>query len=157
VLRPRRLLVALGLAASAAGLTSCAATVSMEPAEHANDPLCATVTVALPSNVAGEQRRWTDAQATGAWGSPASVLLTCGVTPPGPTTDTCVTVGGVDWVVDDSRAPKYLVTTYGRTPAVQVYLDNDDVSSNEVLQAISPLVEKLPKDAECTSPQAPPK
>lgn len=149
--RHRRLLAALALVFAAAGLSSCAGTVSMQPAADANDPLCATVMVGLPSNVSGEQRRWTDAQSTGAWGSPAAVLLTCGVTPPGPTTATCVTIDGVDWIVDEADAPKYRVTTYGRTPAVELYIDNETVSSNSALQAISPLVAALPKDAECTA------
>ena len=124
-----------------------------EPAKSANDPLCADVSVRLPDTVAGLQRRWTDAQATGAWGDPAAVLLTCGVTPPGPTTLRCQSVGGVDWIIDETRAPKYLFTTYGRTPAVEVYLDYDVVSGGEALQALSPILEQLPKDAECVAPE----
>ena len=124
----------------------------MEPAKGSNDALCADVSVRLPSTVAGLQRRWTDAQATGAWGDPAAVLLTCGVTPPGPTTLTCRSVGAVDWIIDETDAPKYLFTTYGRIPAVQVYLDYDVVSGGEVLQALSPILEQLQKTAECVSP-----
>lgn len=122
----------------------------MSPAPDANDPLCADVTVRLPDSVDGEQRRWTDAQATGAWGDPASVLLACGVTPPGPSTLPCQTVSGVDWIIDDSDAPNYRFTTYGRTPAVEVYLDYDVVSGNEALQAVSNAVASLPVDAQCT-------
>lgn len=135
----------------AAALTGCAGTVSMQPAESANEPLCADVTARLPATVAGLERRWTDAQATGAWGDPAAVLLTCGVTPPGPTTLVCQEVGGVDWIIDDSAAPKYRFTTYGRTPAVQVYLDYDLVSGGAALQALSPILEQLPENAECVS------
>jgi hypothetical protein len=134
-------------------LTGCAATVSMEPAKSSNDPHCADVTARLPDTVAGLPRRWTDAQATGAWGDPAAVLLTCGVPPPGPTTLRCQSVGGVDWIIDESRAPEYLFTTYGRTPAVEVYLDYDVVSGGEALQALSPILEQLPKDAECVAPE----
>ena len=72
-------------------LTGCTSTVSLEPAPDANDPACAEVTVRLPDDLAGQSRRWTDAQATGAWGEPAAVLLTCGVEPPGPTTLPCQT------------------------------------------------------------------
>lgn len=145
-LRSLALLLAVGVA-----LTGCAGTVSMQPAESANDPLCADVSARLPGTVAGLDRRWTDAQATGAWGDPAAVLLTCGVTPPGPTTLPCQEVGAVDWIIDESDAPMYRFTTYGRTPAVEVYLDYDVVSGGEALQALSPILEQLPKDAECVA------
>ena len=127
----------------------------MEAAPDANDPACAEISVRLPGSLAGEPRRWTDAQATGAWGDPATILLTCGVTPPGPTTLRCETVAGVDWVIDESDAPRFRVTTYGRTPAVELYLDTElgedgtGVSSRDVLDAISPIVAALPADGQC--------
>lgn len=130
--------------AAAAGLAGCSATVSMQPAEGSNDPACADVSVFLPGTLAGEPRRWTDAQATGAWGDPASVLFTCGVEPLGPTTLPCQTVNGVDWVIDETDAPKYRVTSFGREPAVEVYLDNDVVASAEVLDGLSTIVSRLP-------------
>ena len=46
----------------------------------------------------------------------------------------------MDWIIDDAEAPRYRVTTYGRTPAVEVYLDNDVVSSAEVLDTLSQIV-----------------
>lgn len=122
---------------AAAGLSGCTTTVDLDPAADANDPACAEVSVRLPDTVAGEPRRWTDAQATAAWGEPSAVLLRCGVESPGPTEARCITIGGVDWIVDESRAPKYLVTTYGRTPAVEVFIDNKAVSSNDVLDSLS--------------------
>jgi len=123
----------------------------MDPGPGANDPACADVTVRLPAQLDGQPRRWTDAQATGAWGDPAVVLLTCGVTPPGPTTLPCRTVGAVDWIIDDSSAPDYRVTSFGRTPAVELYLDNEEVSSADVLDRISILVSQLPSDgSSCT-------
>ncbi|MEV4688580.1 DUF3515 family protein [Microbacterium sp. LWH3-1.2] len=149
-------LVAFGLTMVAAvGLTGCTTTVDLDPAEAANDPLCAQITSSLPGMVSGQPRRWTDAQATGAWGEPAKVLLTCGLEPPGPTTLRCETVAGVDWIIDDSDAPRFLVTTFGRTPAVEIYLDTtaddngDGVSSRDVLDALSPIVSVLPVDGQC--------
>ncbi|WP_254775102.1 DUF3515 family protein [Microbacterium hydrocarbonoxydans] len=62
-------------------LTSCAPTVHLEPAANANDPLCAEVTVRLPDSIGDQARVWTDAQATAGWGTPSSVLLTCGLEP----------------------------------------------------------------------------
>ena len=116
----------------------------MQPAPYANDPACADVSVYLPGTLAGEPRRWTDAQATGAWGEPASVLFTCGVESPGPSTLPCQTVNGVDWIIDESDAPEYRVTSFGREPAVEVYLDNDVVASAEVLEDLSAIVSRLP-------------
>ncbi|MEU1970674.1 DUF3515 family protein [Microbacterium sp. NPDC019599] len=136
-------------------LAGCSTTVSMQPAALANDPRCADVIVRLPDAVDGQERRWTDAQATGAWGDPTAVLLTCGLEPPGPSTLRCITVGGVDWLVDESEAPNYRLTTYGRTPAVELYVDNEVVSPNEALDDVRQAVSQLPKDAECTAPEAP--
>jgi hypothetical protein len=132
-------------------LAGCASTVSLTPAAASNDPACAEVIVRLPAQVDGQSRRWTDAQATGAWGDPASVLLTCGVAPPGPTETKCITIGSVDWIVDETEAPRYRVTTYGRTPAVQVFIDNEVVSANDVLSALALSVANLPVDGQCTS------
>ncbi|GAA5199019.1 DUF3515 family protein [Microbacterium jejuense] len=128
-------LAAAGLTVVATiGLAGCSTTVDMVPAEGANDPACAEVSVRLPGSVDGQSRIWTDAQATGAWGNDGSaILLRCGVAAPGPTEAKCITLGGVDWVVDESQAPKYLVTTYGREPAVEVFIDNETVSPNEAL------------------------
>lgn len=151
-------LAAFGLTLVAAvGLTGCTTTVDLDPAEAANDPLCAEVTSNLPGTVSGQARLWTDAQATGAWGEPgdSKVLLTCGVEPPGPTTLPCQDVAGVDWIIDDSDAPRFRVTTFGRTPAVEIYLDTtadengDGVSSRDVLDALSPIVSVLPVDGQC--------
>jgi len=153
--RLARPLAALLLLAAASGAAGCASTVSMSPAPSANVPGCAEVMVRLPDILSGQDRRWTDAQSTAAWGDPATVLLTCGVQPPGPTTLRCETVSGVDWVIDESEAPTYRVTTFGRTPAVEVYLTTENserlqgVSSREVLDALSPTVSQLPVDGAC--------
>ncbi|MCU1507361.1 MAG: hypothetical protein QOG18_102 [Microbacteriaceae bacterium] len=105
-------------------LSACAPTVALTPAADATNADCANVIVHLPQSVAGKAIRQTDAQATSAWGDPAAIILRCGVTPPGPTTDICYTVKGIDWVIDSSKQPVYTFTTYGRDPAVQVVVDS---------------------------------
>ncbi len=124
----------------------------MTPAKGANDPACAAVIVRLPDTVDGQQRRWTDAQATGAWGDEkTTVLLTCGVETPGPSSLPCQSAGGVDWLIDDSEAPNYRFTTYGRAPALEVYLDYDVVSGSAVLDNLSGAVQQLPTTGDhCT-------
>lgn len=124
----------------------------MDAAQDANDPACADVIVRLPQTLDTLERRETNAQATGAWGDPASVLLYCGIEPSGPTTLSCVNVKGVDWIMDDSRAPMYRFEAYGRSPGLEVILNGDDkVSSTNVLAELSPSVSQLPQERECTS------
>lgn len=153
--RSPRALALVAAAALVTGLTACTTTVSMEPAQLANDPACAEVISRLPQTIAGQEKRWTDAQATGAWGSPASVLLTCGLEEPGPSTLPCRDFEGVDWLVDESQAAdeRYTLTTFGRSPALQVFIDYAEVSSADVAQALGPLVrDYLPATgAECTA------
>jgi hypothetical protein len=122
----------------------------MTTADDANNPDCASVTVRLPDTVAELKKRETNAQATGAWGTPASVLLTCGVEVPGPTTLPCVSVNDVDWIEDDSQAPLYRYTTYGRTPAVEVVIDSGVVSGTTTLVDLGASVSVLPSTAKCT-------
>jgi len=131
-------------------LTGCAGAVPMTPAEDANNPACASVIVRLPDLVAEKPKRETNAQATGAWGTPASVLLTCGVTVPGPTTLPCVEVNGIDWIEDDADAPLYRYTTFGRTPAVEVAIDSNAVSGTTVLVDLGNAVSYLPQTGKCT-------
>ena len=137
--------------ASAALLAGCSQAVPFDPAPEASDPDCAAVVVRLPDTVAGVAERETNAQGTGAWGQPASVLLRCGVEPPGPTTDRCVSVDGVDWIIDESDAPTYLFTTYGRTPAVEVIVDNDVVSGTTAITDLSGAVGAIPPEGGCVA------
>ncbi|MEI5583119.1 MULTISPECIES: DUF3515 family protein [unclassified Agromyces] len=153
--RPRRTLPRLVAAVSVAVvavplLASCARPVPFEAAADAADPDCAAVVVRLPDVVAGQEARETDAQGTGAWGTPASVLLRCGVEPPGPTTLRCVSVDEVDWIIDESDAPRYRFTTYGRTPAVEVVVDNDVVAGTTAIADVSAAVAVIEADGGCT-------
>ena len=107
----------------AVGLGGCASTVPMKPAEDAANPACAGIVLRLPEIVADLPIRETNAQGTGAWGSPAQVLLRCGVPYAGPTDDVCVTFNDVDWTVDDSDPRWVEATTFGRDPITEVVID----------------------------------
>lgn len=135
--------------AAATLLTGCAGPVALEPAADATNPSCADVIVRLPETVADAPRRETDSQATGAWGSPASVLLRCGVEPYGPTTLPCDNVNGVDWIRDDSQAPSYTFTTYGRVPAIQIVVDSNAVSGTSALVDLGTAVSSVPQTTAC--------
>ena len=68
---------------------------------------------------------------------------------PGPTTDVCVNVNGVDWVATETDGTAVL-TTYGRDPAVQVTVPSDDRSGTDaVLAALSSIVTRVPQAREC--------
>lgn len=150
----RRVLVATLAPALLLGLGACARAVPMTPAEDATNPLCADVIVRLRTVPAidNHDRRTTDAQATGAWGNPAAVLLRCGIPVPGPSTLQCATVKGIDWLRDDSGAPNYVFTTYGRDPAVEVIVNGNEASGTEALIALSNAVGSIPATRACTNP-----
>jgi hypothetical protein len=125
ILKSRSILraFAAGLVATAL-LTGCSATVNLEAAPLANNPACAEITVRLPDAIGDQTKRVTNAQATGAWGEPSSVILRCGLEPVAVSTLTCVTAGEVDWLVDDSQAPSYRFITFGRSPATEVIVSS---------------------------------
>lgn len=141
------------LVAAAVGLTAltgCTGSVTLDPAPDAANPECAEVIVRLPDTIDNDkQYRTTDAQGTGAWGDPAAVLLRCGVPVPGPTTLPCVTVRDVDWIRDDTDAPIFVFTTYGRDPAVEVIVDSEAASGTNALTNLANSVGVLPKYTEC--------
>lgn len=148
--RATRLLLGAIIGVSTLALAGCAGIVPMQPAVDANNPACAPVIVRLPERVADQKKRETNAQATGAWGEPATILLHCGVEVPGPTTLPCVEVNGIDWIEDDSQKPTYRYTTFGRSPAVEVVLDSEKVSGTTTLVDLAGAVEKIPATNRCT-------
>ena len=122
-------------------LTGCSPIVALDPAAHANDPACADVIVRLPQTVQNLQRRETNAQATGAWGDPAQVLLRCGVTVPTVSDLPCVQIDNdVYWLRDDSNAPNYVFTSYGRSPAVAVVVDQRKLAPGLVLSDLDSVI-----------------
>ncbi len=113
-------------------LTGCSPIVALKPAPDANNPDCASVIVRLPEQVGGLAQRQTDAQATGAWGEPDAVVLTCGVPVPEASELPCIDKG-VFWLRDDSRDGYWLFTSFGRDPAVDVVVDRDIASGPGVV------------------------
>lgn len=132
------------------GLAGCAQTVPMEAADGANDPACADVIVRLPDTVAELDRRTTNAQSTGAWGDPVGVELRCGVPTSGPTTEMCVSVKGVDWIIDESEAPLYRFEAYGRTPGLEVFVNSEIASGTLVATDLTNVAQMLPQTRQCT-------
>ncbi len=142
----------LTVAAIGALLAGCSPIVALKPAPHANDTACADVIVRLPQTVQNLSRRETNAQATGAWGDPAQVLLRCGVTVPSASDLPCVSVDGQDWLRDGANAPTYVFTSYGRTPAIAVVVDQSKLTPGLVLSDLSSVVAfTKPNGRQCLS------
>lgn len=81
----------------------------------------------------GFDRVWTDSQGTIAWGTdPTAIILSCGVEELGASTFPCETIGGVDWVIDNSDPKFYRMTTFGRTPAAQVFINLDALREQQM-------------------------
>lgn len=144
---------AAGLAAAAL-LSGCSASVVTSPAPKAADPACANAMLKTPDSLAGGERRTTTSQGTTAYGDPATVVVSCGVETPAPTTDKCLSVDGVDWVVREARGSgtpshTWTATTYGREPAIQVVMDADRVPSSDVLPGLSTAAGELPQKRRC--------
>ena len=104
--------------------------------------------LALPDAIGDAKLRKTNAQATAAWGDPSAVILRCGVNVPGPTTDRCVSVNDVDWVIKEGN-PVWTLTTFGREPATEILMDPDKISSATVLADLSSAAQKIKATRKC--------
>jgi hypothetical protein len=111
----------LGLTLTTVLLAGCSSAVKVVPFDGADDaPVCREVADAWPASVAGLERRETAVESgtVAAWGDPA-IIARCGAPVPGPTTEQCLDIDGVDWVAVPLRdGVEY--TTYGRVPAIEV-------------------------------------
>lgn len=136
------------LLAGSMALTACSPVVDVTAAQDAANPACAPMMVALPDKLGDAGLRKTNSQATAAWGDPSQVILRCGVNVPGPTTDRCVTVNDVDWVIREGD-PAWTLTTYGREPATEVLFDPNTISSATVLADLSAAAAKIPATRNC--------
>lgn len=142
-------------------LAGCAARVPVEAAPFADDPACAEVVLALPDELGDLPRLRTTSQASLAWGDPAHpVVLRCGVTPPGPSTDQCVRADDgevtVDWVAvpgpaDDQGSADWTFTTYGRSPAVEVQVPAEvtGTRSTAFLMELGPAIARVAAERTC--------
>jgi hypothetical protein len=139
-----------GAIALAFALAACSPVVDVTAAQDAANPDCAPMMVALPDAIGDAGLRKTNSQATAAWGDPSQVILRCGVNVPGPTTDRCVSVNGVDWVIKEGDSA-WTLTTFGRVPATEILLtkDQETVSSATVLADLSAAVAKIPATGNC--------
>jgi hypothetical protein len=123
-------------------LSACTRAPEVALAPQASAPVCSSA--AWPGDVSGHPRVATqpDDGSVAAWGDPA-IIARCGLDPLAPTTQDCVTVDGVDWVVrkltDGSAA-----TTYGRDPAIEVLAPGSYGAVPLLLPAFTAVARSLP-------------
>ena len=138
------------LALAALLLSGCSSTVTLDPAPDANNPVCAELIVRLPDEIDGQAKRATSAQSTAAWGTPSAIIMRCGLPAVSASTLPCVSNAGVDWIVDDSKAPTFRFVTFGRNPATEVIVDSTKASGAASLDALASIMEFIPAEKTCS-------
>ena len=83
-----------------------------------------------------------DSDAVTAWGDPP-VIARCGLGALGPTTEQCLDVDGVDWVVRKA-SDGAVFTTFGRDPAIEVLVPNAYAPEPLLLPAFGAAAKALP-------------
>jgi hypothetical protein len=124
-------------------LSGCAGAVEARAPAGSEAAECVAAAAAWPQTVAHRERRETsaDSAAVAAWGDPP-VVARCGLTPPSPTTDDCLQVSGVDWVVH-RLSDGVRFTTYGREPAIEVLVPSELAPESLVLPAFGAAAQAL--------------
>lgn len=148
-------------------LTACGASaVNVPPAPLAADPACAEVLQLLPGVLGEAERRPIANQATAAWGEDPAITLRCGIQPPGPSTERCITVESgdtsVDWLAlesDDDLVPEHAqgesgtwtFLTYGRVPTVEVVVPVEHAGDQPtaLLVALGTAIERTSAERAC--------
>ena len=135
---------ATGLVLGAAVLAGCGSSVEVTPPARADSPACERVAKRWPAQVSHQESVSTssDSPAVHAWGDPA-VIARCGVTSPGPTTEQCLDVSGVDWVAIP-LSDGYKFVTFGRAPAIEVLVPSDYAPEPLVLGAFAKAAKAIP-------------
>lgn len=151
-IRPRfaRPVAIATLAVALLSVSACAPIATVQPADDAANPLCAQMMVQLPQEISGQALRKTNSQATAVWGEPSQLVLRCGVVPPAPSSDPCVSVNGVDWLAKEGKKT-WTLTTYGRTPATELLFDPQQIPSSTVLATLSGAASRIPAQRQCTN------
>ena len=134
---------ALGYAVSLASCSTPAVSVTLP--DRAGDSACAALAEHWPADISGMAARQVSvtSPAARAWGDPAIVAI-CGYPPPGPSTAECVSVDGVDWVIQ-RRSDGVQFTTYGRSPAMDVLIPSRYAPEPLLLPAFGPAARALPE------------
>ncbi|MGN6752703.1 MAG: DUF3515 family protein [Intrasporangium sp.] len=134
--------MALGAAVVLCVVSACSSSVDVSPAQFAQSPACRSLS--WPDRVSGAEHVATtsDSPSVAAWGSPA-IIARCGLPPLAPTTEECVTVDGVDWVVR-SLSDGSAATTFGTDPAIEVLVPKSYGPAPLQLPVFAAVAKQLP-------------
>ncbi len=135
---------AAGAGFLAVALGGCAGPVEATAPTSAASPGCAAAARHWPTTVGDATRRDTasDSPAVAAWGDPP-VIARCGLSALTPTTEECLDVSGVDWVVRRlSDGAEF--TTYGTDPAIEVLVPAEYAPEPLLLPAFGAAARALP-------------
>ncbi|MFI1935104.1 DUF3515 family protein [Streptomyces sp. NPDC020330] len=143
------------LCGAAAVLTVCIFAIidshRIHPAPEADNPRCTRITSLAPEQVSGKTRDWTIGKGVAAWGSGAAVLR-CGVDELPPNINLCVSVDGIDWVLDEKTLEEKgvsILRTYGRSPAVELTYSGPREEVGGILASLNAAIDWIPQDEEC--------
>lgn len=127
-------------------LSACSTTEVTDPPQSGS-AACRSVAAKWPETVGGHSRQPTSSSsvAVRAWGDPA-IIARCGLPPVGPTTDQCLQVSGIDWIVHQ-LTDGVRFTTYGRSPAIEVLVPSDYSPEPLLLPAFGKAVAAIPQGA----------
>jgi hypothetical protein len=133
----------------AAALVSACGGGSIEAAPGGGSAACTALVARLPGSVLDRDRRSLDVAGAAQWGDPP-VLLRCGVPALGPTTDQCIDIDDVNWVLLH-EGDTYRFETYGREPAVEVTVPGsvDRTVATSALVDLNPAVRPIPATRQC--------
>jgi hypothetical protein len=111
--------------------------------------------LAAPETVGGLPMRNTTSQATAAYGDEFTIVVRCGVEPPGPSEDPCVevTVGDttLGWLVTETD-DDWVAVSFGRSPAVEATIPKvrADQAVGDLLAELAPSAARAPRNGlEC--------
>lgn len=140
---PRRLWARIAVCAALLPTAACARGPEVTLAPLADAPAC--VTVVWPRTVSGLEAVPTTPEhhSARAWGEPA-IIARCGLPAPPPTTESCVVVDGVDWVVRHLTDGTGAIT-YGREPAIEVLVPQQHGPVPLLLPAFAEAARSLPE------------
>lgn len=131
--------------------TDADADAGVRPAKAAGAPHCRRIADSAPASLGGLPRHDSSLPGIAVWGD-RDIVLRCGVTPPGPTSDPCFSVDGVDWVIDlaQSTRSRKVIVTYGRVPATQVIFGGAG-KTDAALVDLSRIVAPVRQTSNCIS------
>ncbi|HEX2704465.1 MAG TPA: DUF3515 family protein [Candidatus Lustribacter sp.] len=125
---------------------ACTRGVEVTPPSGAAGAACRAAAARWPTKVGRAERVTTtpESPGTAAWGDPA-LIARCGLAPLTPTTEDCLGVDGVDWVVRRLRDGASF-TTYGTDPALEVLIPAAYVPEPTLLPAFGAAARALPQN-----------